>query len=102
MAKKKNQSIPKFKTEDQEARFWATHDLTDYFDAEQRANPNFIKLKPSTQSVTIRLPQTMVYALKTIANEQDVPYQSLMKTFLHQKIQDVFSQKKKTSMASSA
>lgn len=87
--------IPSFQNEDEEREFWATHDLTDYFAVDKAiVNPSFPNLKPSTQSVTIRMTKSMVDSLKMLANEQDVPYQSLVKTYLHEKIQEVYERKR--------
>ncbi len=91
----KTQNIPKFKNEDEEARFWAAHDFADYYDTDRRVRSNFVNLKPSTQSVTVRLPKLTVQMLKMLANEQDVPYQSLLKIYLNEKIQEKLAQKQK-------
>jgi len=81
---KKN--IPKFRTEAEERRFWQTHDSTDYVDwskAEIAIMPN---LKPSTKTISLRLPESMVDELKLLANKRDVPYQSLLKVYLAERI----------------
>ena len=79
--------LPKFKNEDEERDFFARHDLTDYFDMSQAIiNPVLQNLKPSTRTVSIRLPQSLIAALKTLANKRDVPYQSLVKIILSEKI----------------
>lgn len=81
--------IPRFKNEDEEREFWATHDFTDYFDMSQALiNPVFPNLKPSTRIVSIRLPESLIAALKALANKKDVPYQSLAKIFLSEKIKE--------------
>ena len=86
---KKLKSIPKFKNEDQEDKFWATHNSTDYFDFSKAIiNPSFPNLKPSTKTITIRVPQSLLDSLKMIANKKDVPYQSLVKIFLDEKIRE--------------
>ncbi|MBI2337906.1 BrnA antitoxin family protein [Candidatus Daviesbacteria bacterium] len=88
---KKLKQIPKFKSEDQEAEFWATHDSTDYFDISKAViNPSFPNLKPSTKTITIRVTQSLLDALKMIANKKDVPYQSLVKIFLDEKVKEEF------------
>ena len=77
---------PKFKTIDEEAEFWSTHDSTDYVDwsrAERTVMPN---LKTSTETISIRLPAPLLARIKGLANERDVPYQSLMKVFLSERI----------------
>lgn len=85
---KKLKQIPKFKNEDQERKFWATHDTTEYFDTTKPVDIDFSSLKPSTKPITIRIPVSMLSALKTLANKRDVPYQSLMKILLAEKLQD--------------
>lgn len=85
----KTKLLPKFKNEDEEREFWATHDLTDYFDMNQASiNPSFPNLKPSTKTVSIRLPEWLIASLKTLANKKDVPYQSLVKIFLAEKLKE--------------
>jgi len=79
--------LPKFKNEDEERDFWSNHDLTDYFDMSQAIiNPVLQNLKPSTRTVSIRLPESLIAALKTLANKRDVPYQSLVKIILSEKV----------------
>jgi predicted DNA binding CopG/RHH family protein len=74
--------IPRFASEDAERRFWAAHDTTGYFDWDQAVEPSFPNLKPSTTAISLRLPVTMLEELKALANAKDVPYQSLLKVFL--------------------
>ncbi len=89
---KKLKKIPRFKNEDEEAEFWATHDTTDYFDISKAVvNPVFPNLKPSTRTITIRVSESLLDSLKMIANKKDVPYQSLVKIFLDEKIKEEFS-----------
>jgi predicted DNA binding CopG/RHH family protein len=79
--------IPKFKSEADERAFWQDHDSADYIDwsgAEQAVFPN---LKPSTRTISIRLPESMIEELKVLANKRDVPYQSLLKIFLSERIE---------------
>lgn len=85
---KKIKSIPRFKNEDQEREFWASHDLTDYIDQFEEVELDLSQLKPSTRPITIRLPESLLDALKRLANKRDVPYQSLMKIFLAQKVNE--------------
>ena len=77
---------PRFASEDAERRYWASHDVTDAFDWSRAAEPAFPNLRPSTTSISIRLPVGMLEELKTRANEQDVPYQSLMKMYLAERL----------------
>lgn len=85
---KKLKQIPKFKNEDQERDFWDTHDFTDYFDMSKAREVIFPNLKLSTKSISLRLPQSLLAQIKQLANKRDVPYQSLMKLFLAEKIND--------------
>ena len=78
--------IPSFENEDQEREFWAKHSALDYFDAARPLKGSLPRLKPSLKSVSIRLPEDLLVQLKSLANKQDVPYQSLMKTFLARQV----------------
>ena len=80
--------IPKFKNEDQERTFWMTHDSTDYIDWRQAEQISFPNLKPSLKTISLRLPEAMLETLKMIANKRDVPYQSLLKMFLAERLKD--------------
>ena len=87
----KLKKIPKFKTEDEEREFWSTHDSTEYVDYTKAKKVLFPGLKPSTRSISIRLPASLIEKLKVLANERDVPYQSLMKIFLAEKVEEELS-----------
>ncbi|MDP3994832.1 MAG: BrnA antitoxin family protein [bacterium] len=89
--KAKINKIPKFKNEDEERKFWEKHSFLDFPDSFKEVKLDFSKLKPSTKPVTIRLPLSLVEDLKIIANKRDVPYQSLMKILLAEKISEEFS-----------
>jgi predicted DNA binding CopG/RHH family protein len=84
--KKRNNRIPKFKNEDEEREFWATHSPLDYFDSNSVKSASFPDLKPSLKSISIRVPSDMLAELKTLANKKDVPYQSLVKIYLAREI----------------
>ena len=84
--KEMNKHIPKFKDEDEEREFWATHSPLDYFDSTQSRRALFPNLKPSLKSISIRLPEDMLANLKTLAHKKDVPYQSLAKVYLARQI----------------
>ena len=83
---KNKKAIPTFASEDQERKFWAEHDTTEFFDWSKAVQPTFPELKPSTTAISIRLPISMLEELKSLANQQDVPYQSLMKLYLAERI----------------
>ena len=85
--KKKIKSIPKFKSEDKEREFWSTHDTTEYFDTSKPIKFNLSNLRPSTEAISLRLPQYLLARIKQIANFRDVPYQSLMKIFLAERVE---------------
>ena len=84
--KKADKRIPKFKNEDEERDFWATHSPLNYFDSKKLKRASFPKLKPSLKSISIRLPEDMLAELKILANKKDVPYQSLAKIYLARQI----------------
>lgn len=89
---KKLRPIPRFKSEDEEDKFWATHDSTEYIDwTKAKVNPVFPNLKLSTKTITIRVTESLLHALKVIANKKDIPYQSLVKMFLDEKVKDEFN-----------
>ncbi len=79
---KKRKSIPTFKNAAEEAAFWATHDSTEYLDWSKAKKAAFPNLKPSTKTISLRLPETLLEDIKMLANKHDVPYQSLLKILL--------------------
>ena len=78
--------IPTFKNEEEEQRFWSEHDSTEYVDWSKARRGVFPNLKPSTKTISLRLPETMLEELKLLANKKDVPYQSLVKVILSERI----------------
>lgn len=82
--------IPDFQNEDEERNFWAEHDSADYIDWSKAKKTTFPNLKPSTEAISLRLPVSMLNNLKVLANRKDVPYQSLIKMFLDEKIRKEF------------
>jgi len=87
MSKTKLKSIPKFKNEDEEIDFWDTNDTTEYFDTNHPVKFDLSKLKYTTETISIRLPGFLLMRIKEIANSRDVPYQSLMKIFLAERVE---------------
>ncbi|MGM0656652.1 MAG: BrnA antitoxin family protein [Thermodesulfobacteriota bacterium] len=77
---------PAFQSESEERLFWQKHDSSEYIDWSDAENVVMPKLKPSTRSISIRLPESMIDELKVIANKRDVPYQSLLKIFISERI----------------
>jgi predicted DNA binding CopG/RHH family protein len=82
---KKLKSIPKFRSEADERRFWETHDSSKYIDWNKAERVRLSNLKPSTESISLRLPVTLLERIKVAANKRDVPYQSLIKAWLAEK-----------------
>lgn len=79
--------IPKFESEDHEREFWSKADSTEYIDWEKAKKTVLPNLKPSTKKISLRLPELMIEELKLLANKHDIPYQSLMKIYLAERIQ---------------
>ena len=82
--------MPKFKSEAEERRFWQHHDSTEYLDWSSAPEVMLPKLKPSTRTISLRLPESMLEALKLMANKRDIPYQSLLKAFLAERLDTEF------------
>jgi predicted DNA binding CopG/RHH family protein len=84
---KRAKAIPKFSGEAAERAFWEKNDSTQYLDWSKAQVAAFPNLKPSTKTISLRLPQHLLDAIKTAANARDVPYQSLIKVWLQEKVQ---------------
>ncbi len=78
--------IPKFRSHEEAGEFWMTHDTTEYLDWSKAQRVQFPKLRPSTTTISLRLPQGMLDELRILANQQDVPYQSLLKVYLAERL----------------
>src|ERR1700722_20020459 len=78
--------LPEFKSEDRERKFWATADSTQYLNWQSGKRKKLIRLKPSLKTISLRLPVSMIEDLKVQANRRDVPYQSLLKVFLAERL----------------
>ena len=85
---KRLKKIPKFKSLSEEEKFWSTHDSTEYVDYRKVELGFFPELKPSSKTISIRLPESLLEALKVLANKRDVPYQSMMKVLLAEKVRE--------------
>ena len=83
---RKLKNIPKFKNKDEEREFWAKADSSEYIDWKKAEKVTLSKLKPSTKTISLRLPEFILDEIKMIANKRDVPYQSLIKIFLKDRI----------------
>jgi predicted DNA binding CopG/RHH family protein len=79
---KKLKPVPAFNSEKEEREFWDIHDSMDYVDWSKAERAVFPNLKPTARTISLRLPETMIGNLKLLANKRDVPYQSLLKAFL--------------------
>ena len=79
-------TTPKFADEAQERAFWEKNDSTDYLDWSKARKVTMPKLKPTTKTISLRLPQHLLDSIKTAANGRDVPYQSLIKVWLQEKL----------------
>ncbi len=88
---------PKFNNEQEERAFWAERDSTEYVEWSKAKRAVFPNLKPSTAKISLRLPQTMLEELKLLANRRDVPYQSLLKIFLSERIDSELKKHSHTS-----
>ncbi len=85
---KKLKKVPNFKTEQEEREFWESRDSSEYLDlskAERAVLPN---LKPSTKTISLRLPEGLLNRIKVEANKRDMPYQSLIKVWLAKDVQE--------------
>ena len=86
MAKSRLKPIPEFSSEAEEREFWETHDSVDYVDWSDARRITFPNLKPSTETISLRLPAPLLSDLKALANKRDVPYQSLLKVFVAERV----------------
>jgi predicted DNA binding CopG/RHH family protein len=89
----KLKQIPEFSSEAEEQAFWETNDSTEYLDWSKAKNAKFPNLKPSTKTISLRLPESLLDRIKIEANKRDMPYQSLIKAWL---VEDVEEQRRKT------
>jgi len=83
---KKYKKIPDFKNEEEERNFWESHDSADFIDWKKAKKVTFPNLKPTTKTISLRLPEYILDELKMLAHKRDVPYQSLIKIFLKERI----------------
>jgi predicted DNA binding CopG/RHH family protein len=83
---KQPKAVPKFANEAEEMAFWESHDTTEYLDWSKARKAVLPNLKPTTKTISLRLPQHLLDSLKAAANARDVPYQSLIKVWLQEKL----------------
>ena len=86
--KKQIKTIPEFANEQEERRFWEEHDSSDYIDWSKASPVVLPNLKPTTKTISLRLPQHLLDSIKLAAHSRDVPYQSLIKVWLQEKLHD--------------
>jgi predicted DNA binding CopG/RHH family protein len=94
--------LPTFKNEEEEREFWATQDSTEYINWDEAEAIILPKLKPSTRTISLRMPELMLNELRVIANKRDIPYQSLIKIFLKDRIDQELKRDTENRMALSA
>ena len=87
MPSTKKKPVPEFRSEDEEREFWARHDSTEFIDWQAAVRRKFPTLKPTLRTISLRLPVSMIEDLKVLANKRDVPYQSLLKVFLAERLE---------------
>jgi predicted DNA binding CopG/RHH family protein len=87
MPRTKRKPVPEFRSEDSERKFWAEHDSTEFIDWQSAERRKFPNLKPTLRTISLRLPVSMIEDLKVLANKRDVPYQSLLKVFLAERLE---------------
>jgi len=88
MPEKISKRIPKFKNEDEEREFWAEKDSSDYIDWKKAQVVRLPNLKPSTKTISVRFPEMLLDDLKMLANKRDIPYQSLLKLFVAERVEE--------------
>lgn len=91
--KKNLKPIPRFKTEDEEREFWATHDSTDYVDWSAAKRVIFPNLQLTKKPISLRITTSLLARVKQIANKRDIPYQTLMKQYIYEAVEREFSRK---------
>lgn len=84
----KAKKLPKFRTEEEERKFWETHDSSEYVDWKNAQSVSMPNLKPSTKTISLRLPESLLDSIKIEANKRDMPYQSLIKAWLSDDVKE--------------
>lgn len=87
MTKSKRNAVTAFSSESEEREYWASHDSTDHVDWSRAKRLAFSRLRPTLRTISLRLPESMIGQLKLLANKRDIPYQSLLKQFLAERLQ---------------
>ncbi len=94
---RKFRETPRFKNEDEERTFWATHDVTDFVDPRFARRVYFPNLKPTLRTISIRVPEYLIWELKTLANERDIPYQALLKSLLAERVEEEIRKRRRAA-----
>lgn len=97
---KRQKRISQFKSEDEEQRFWAKHSPLDYVDTSKADVAVFPHLKTSIRTLSIRLPESLIESIKALANKEDIPYQSMLKMLLAEKVREVIETRTRRQKAS--
>jgi len=87
MSSARKKPVPEFRSEDEEREFWAKNDSTEFIDWKAAPRRKFPNLRPTLRTISLRLPVSMIEDLKVLANKRDVPYQSLLKVFLAERLE---------------
>ncbi|MBZ5538636.1 MAG: BrnA antitoxin family protein [Acidobacteriia bacterium] len=96
---KKLKRTPQFRSEQQEREFWAQNDSADFVDYSKAKQASFPNLKPTSRAISIRLPESLIENIKMLANREDVPYQSMMKMLLSEKVQEALESRRRKKAA---
>jgi predicted DNA binding CopG/RHH family protein len=91
--------IPRFRSEEKEREFWAQNDSADFVDYSIAKQTPFPNLKPTSKAISIRLPESLIENIKMLANREDVPYQSMMKILLSEKVQEALQSRRRKKAA---
>ena len=86
MPERKRSPLPHFRSENDEREYWASHDSTEHVDWSRATRVSLPNLRPTLRTISIRLPEAMIQQLKVLANKRDIPYQSLLKQFLAERL----------------
>lgn len=98
-SRRKLKPVPTFKTEAAERAFWEAADSTEYVDWKSGKTVRFPELRPTSTAISVRLPDTLLTELKLLANERDVPYQSLLKVYLADRVRAERQRKRRRAKA---
>jgi predicted DNA binding CopG/RHH family protein len=87
MAAPRRKAVPRFRSEDEERDYWSSHDSTDHLDWSKARSAQLPTLRPTLRTISLRLPEAMIQQLKVLANKRDIPYQSLLKQFVAERLE---------------